>query len=44
MSAGATGVVTKNKQLTRVYGTSFPNKRFNRIPSIIEEAKRRDEN
>jgi threonyl-tRNA synthetase len=32
----------KNKQLTRVYGTSFQNKRFNRILALLEEAKRRD--
>jgi threonyl-tRNA synthetase len=32
--AELTGVVTKNKQLTRVYGTHSQTKRFNRIPTF----------
>jgi threonyl-tRNA synthetase len=31
-----TGVVMKKKQLTRVYGTSFQNKRFNKYLLLLE--------
>ena len=32
----------KNKQLTRVYGISFPNKELSEYLQRIEEAKKRD--
>jgi threonyl-tRNA synthetase len=39
-----TGVAMKKKQTTRVYGTSFQNKRFNRILALLEEASAITEN